>query len=151
MMGAAFRVGVKLTLWRQAMIPEGLVTAASRSGPGETMDRLKAEIAVRGMRVFACMDHAAGAAEVGSSPRPTALLIFGNAKAGTLLMQAVQAIGIDLPLKALVWQDEAGETWVSYNDPLWIAKRHGLNEKAEMAARAMAAALQAVTSAATGL
>ncbi|HEX3182033.1 MAG TPA: DUF302 domain-containing protein [Beijerinckiaceae bacterium] len=66
-------------------------------------------------------------------------------------MQAVQAIGIDLPLKALVWQDEAGETWVSYNDPLWIAKRHGLNEKAEMAARAMAAALQAVTSAATGM
>ena len=107
-MGAAFRVGVKLTLRRQAMIPEGLVTAASRSGPGETMDRLKAEIAVRGMRVFACMDHAAGAAEVGSSPRPTALLIFGNAKAGTLLMQAVQAIGIDLPLKALVCRTKRG-------------------------------------------
>jgi uncharacterized protein (DUF302 family) len=82
--------------------------------------------------------------------RPTELLIFGNAKGGTPLMQAEQVIGIDLPLKALVWQDEAGVTWLSYNDPTWLAKRHGLAGGTEAPARAMAAAMDGVARAAAG-
>jgi uncharacterized protein (DUF302 family) len=105
------------------------------------MRRLEEAVAARGMTVFARVDHAAGAAAVGLSLRPTDLLIFGQAKGGTPLMQAVQTIGIDLPLKALVWQDAEGETWLSYSDPAWIAARHGL---APEATKAMSAALAAV-------
>jgi uncharacterized protein (DUF302 family) len=109
-----------------AMAADGLTTIPSSFGPKETMDRLEAEIKSKGMTVFARIDHAAGAAEVGLPLRPTELLIFGNAKAGTPLMQADQAIGIDLPLRALVWQDANGKVWLSYNEPSWLAKRHGL-------------------------
>ncbi|HEX4195797.1 MAG TPA: DUF302 domain-containing protein, partial [Stellaceae bacterium] len=72
------------------------------------------------------IDHAAGAAAVGLSLRPTDLLIFGNAKGGTPLMQAAQTIGIDLPLKALAWEDATGKVWLSTNDPAWLADRHGI-------------------------
>jgi uncharacterized protein (DUF302 family) len=101
------------------------------------------------MTVFARIDHAAGAAEAGLSQQPTELLIFGNAKAGTPLMQSIQTIGIDLPLKALVWQNGSGNTWLSYNDPSWLAKRHGLGHEVEATVRAMAAALDAVARTAT--
>jgi uncharacterized protein (DUF302 family) len=114
------------------------------------MNRLEAQVKAKGMTVFARIDHAAGAAEVGLPLRPTELLIFGNAKGGTPLMQAEQAIGIDLPLKALVWQDAAGTTWLSYNDPTWIAKRHGLSAATEGAVRGMAGALDGLARAATG-
>jgi uncharacterized protein (DUF302 family) len=103
---------------------EGLTTIASNFGPEETMDRLEAEIRAHGMTVFARIDHAAGATEVGLKLRPTALIIFGNARGGTPLMQSAQTIGIDLPLKALVWEDAAGKTWISYNEPKWIVRRH---------------------------
>src|SRR6059058_1797741 len=105
---------------------EGLTTIASNFGPKETMDRLETEIRTKGMEVFARIDHAAGAAEVGLNLRPTELIIFGNARGGTPLMQSAQTIGIDLPLKALVWQDAANKTWLSYNEPGWIAQRHGV-------------------------
>ena len=105
---------------------EGLTTIPSSLGPKETMDRLVAEIRAKGMNVFARIDHAAGAAEVGLKLRPTELILFGNALGGTPLMQSVQTVGIDLPLKVLVWQDAEGKTWVSYNEPRWIAQRHGL-------------------------
>ena len=108
------------------------------------MDRLEAEIKAKGMTVFARIDHAAGAAAVGLPLRPTELLIFGNAKGGTPLMQSMQTIGIDLPLKALVWQDGSGKTWLSYNDPGWHAKRHGLGHEADAAVRAIAAAFGAL-------
>src|ERR1700676_929482 len=112
-----------MCLWGvQAMAADGLTTLQSRQGPKDTMNRLEAEVKAKGMTVFARIDHAAGAAAVGLSLRPTELLIFGNAKAGTPLMRSVQAIGLDLPLKALVWQDGAGDTWLSYNDPAWLAK-----------------------------
>jgi uncharacterized protein (DUF302 family) len=101
----------------------GLTAIPSSFGP---TDRLEAEIKAKGMTVFARIDHAAGAAELGLPLRPTELLIFGNAKAGTPLMQANQAIGIDLPLKALVFEDAAGTVWLSYNDPRWLAQRHGI-------------------------
>jgi uncharacterized protein (DUF302 family) len=99
--------------------------------------------------VFARIDHAAGAAAAGLSLRPTEVLIFGNAKGGTPLMQSVQAIGIDLPLKALVWQDAAGDTWLSFNDPDWLAKRHRLGGETEAAIGAMTGALAALAKAAT--
>src|SRR5436190_20897686 len=105
---------------------EDLTSIQSQFNPKETMDRLEAEIRARGMTVFARIDHAAGAAEVGLNLRPTELIIFGNARGGTPLMQSAQTIGIDLPLKALVWQAAAGKTWISYDEPKWIAQRHGV-------------------------
>ena len=102
------------------MAADGLITIRSAYGPEDTMNRFDAEVRAKGMTVFARIDHAAGAAAVGLPLRPTDLLIFGNAKGGTPLMQQVQAIGIDLPLKALVWQDASGTTWLSYNDPAWV-------------------------------
>jgi uncharacterized protein (DUF302 family) len=130
------------------MSAEGLVTLASQRGPRDTMDRLEAEAKAKGLRVFARIDHAAGATEVGLALRPTEVLIFGNAGSGTPLMASVQSIGIDLPLKALVWQDDAGATWLSYNDPAWLAARHGV--PAGMAVLGnMTALLAAVTKAAT--
>jgi uncharacterized protein (DUF302 family) len=126
---------------------DGLTTIASGLGPKQTMDRLEAEIRAKGLTVFARIDHAAGAAQVGLVLRPTKVLIFGNARGGTPLMQASQTAGIDLPLKCLVWQDEAGKTWLSYSDPAWIAKRHGLGAQAAAAVNAMTAMLAAVTKA----
>ena len=123
---------------------DGLITIPSSHGPQETMAKLEAEVKARGMSVFAHVDHAAGAAAVGLSLLPTDLLIFGNAKGGTPLMQSIQTIGIDLPLKVLVWQDASGKTWLSYNDPSWIAKRHGLGAEAEATVKALRAALAAV-------
>jgi len=126
------------------MAADGLTTLPSTHGPKETMDRLEAEVKAKGLTVFARIDHAAGAEAVGLSLRPTELLIFGNAKAGTPLMQSTQTIGIDLPLKALVWQDAAGATWLSYNDPRWLARRHGLGHDADAITGAMAAGLDAM-------
>jgi uncharacterized protein (DUF302 family) len=103
------------------------------------------------MTVFARIDHAAGANEVGPSLRPTEVLIFGNAKAGTPLMQSVQTIGIDLPLKALVWQAPSGDTWLSHNDPAWLAKRHELGAEAQATVSLMAGVVDAVVKAATRL
>jgi uncharacterized protein (DUF302 family) len=123
---------------------EGLTSIRSRFGPKETMDRLEAEIRAQGMAVFARIDHAAGAAEVGLTLAPTELIIFGNARAGTPLMQSVQTVGIDLPLKALVWEDAAGITWLSYDEPSWIAQRHSV-ARAEPVVSKMAAALSAIT------
>jgi len=148
----AARLVVIAVIWLwgvHAMAADGLITIKSAFGPEETMSRLEAEVRAKGMTVFAHIDHAAGAAAVGLPLRPTDLLIFGNAKGGTPLMQSVQAIGIDLPLKALVWQDAAGTTWLSYNDPAWLAHRHAVGEPAEAAVKAMTAALHALATKAT--
>jgi uncharacterized protein (DUF302 family) len=137
-------------LWgTEAMAAEGLISIRSSHGPAETMSRLEAVVKAKGLTVFAHVDHAAGAASVGLSLRPTDLLIFGNAKGGTPLMQAVQTVGIDLPLKALVWQDASGATWLSYNDPSWLAERHGLGEDVKPTVGALAAALDAIAKSAT--
>ena len=114
---------------------EGLTTIPSSLGPKETMDRLVAEIRAKGMNVFARIDHAAGAAEVGLKLRPTKLILFGNALGGTPLMQSIQTVGIDLPLKVLVWQDAQGKTWVSYNEPRWIAQRHGVTSTEQVVSK----------------
>ena len=131
------------------MTENGLITIRSRHAPGETMSRFEAEVKAKGLTIFARIDHAAGAAAVGLPLRPTELLLFGNAKGGTPLMQAVQTIGIDLPPKVLVWQDASGDTWLSYNDPSWLAKRHGLTQEAETPVQALAAALDALARTAT--
>jgi uncharacterized protein (DUF302 family) len=123
---------------------EGLTSIRSRFGPKETMDRLQAEIRAQGMTVFARIDHAAGATEVGLTLPPTELIIFGNARGGTPLMQSVQTVGIDLPLKALVWEDTAGKTWLSYNEPGWIVQRHSVANLEQVVSK-MAAALSAIS------
>ena len=123
------------------MAVDGLTSVVSDFGPEETMARLEAAIGAKGLTLFARVDHAAGAAQVGMPLRPTVLFVFGNAKGGTPLMQKAQAIGIDLPLKALVWQDEAGKTWLSYNDPAWLAARHGISAGTERVVSALSGAL----------
>jgi uncharacterized protein (DUF302 family) len=141
---------VAISLWGGlAMAADGLITVASSFGAKETMDRLEAEVKAKGLTVFAHVDHAAGAAAVDLKLRPTDLLIFGNAKGGTPLMQQAQTVGIDLPLKALVWQDEQGATWLSYNDPAYLAQRHGAGEPVNAAVTAMTGALQAIVTKAT--
>jgi len=133
------------------MRPDGLTICPSGFGPKETMDRLAVAVAGRGMTVFARIDHAAGAASVGMALQPMELLIFGNPRAGTLLMQTVPTLGIALPLKALVWGDETSRTWLAYDDPRWLARRHGANVDAtEAVLVAMVGMLNTVAKEATG-
>ena len=131
------------------MPQDGLITLSSRYPVGETVDRLLAALAKRNMTVFARIDHAAGAASAGLTLRPTEVVIFGNPKGGTALMQDHQSAGIDLPLKALVWEDADGKIWLSYNDPAWIARRHGLGAASAGAVEVMAKALAAIGAEAT--
>jgi len=126
----------------------GLTTIKSHRGARETMNRLEEAVRARGMTVFAHIDHAAGASAVGMPLNATEVLIFGNARGGTPLMQSAPTIGIDLPLKALVWQDASGETWLFYNEPGWLAQRHGLSG-AEAAIGNLTAALNALAKEAT--
>lgn len=130
------------------MAPQGLITLTSDFDPTETMDRLEAAVRSRGATILARIDHAAAAASVHLTLRPTAVLIFGNPKAGTPLMQAEQTTGIDLPLKALVWQDADQKTQLSYNDPQWIAERHAV-ENTEKTVAAMRATLAEIVEEAT--
>lgn len=103
---------------------EGLVAIKSPHGPTETMDRLEKLLRQKGMTIFARIDHAASARNVGRTLRATELLIFGNPQVGTQFMECSQTAGIDLPLKALVWQDAAGQVWLGYTDPAFLAERH---------------------------
>ena len=104
---------------------EGLVVVKSPHSASDTASRLVAAVQERGLKLFARIDHAAGAATIGGRLLPTEVFIFGNPQGGTPLMECAQTAGIDLPLKALVWQDQKGQVWVGYNDPAWIAARHG--------------------------
>ena len=126
------------------MSDNGLIAIRSAHSVKETIDRVVAQVISKGMTVFGRIDHAAGAKEVGLMLAPTELLIFGNAKAGTPLMQAHQQIGIDLPLKMLAWEDPSGTRWLTYNDPAWLAQRHGLGREADPVVNGMAAALRAL-------
>ena len=116
-------------------VSEGLRTIPSQFGPKETMDRLETEIRASDLTIFARIDHAAGAADVGLKLRPTELIIFGNARGGTPLMQSMQTVGIDLPLKAVVWEDASEKTWISYNEPAWIAQRHGVSNASDVVSK----------------
>jgi uncharacterized protein (DUF302 family) len=131
-------------------MPEnGLVSVQSRLSARETLDHLLASLAARKLTVFARVDHAAGAASIGLPLRPTEVVIFGNPKGGTALMQDQQSAGIDLPLKALVWEDADGKVWFTCIDPAWIAQRHGLRAESGAAVKAMSALLSAIAQEAT--
>ena len=117
----------------------GLITQKSVFPAAETMDRLERSIHEKGIAVFCRIDHSGGAAAAGLPLRFTQLLIFGNPKAGTPLMQSRQTIGIDLPLKFLVWQDERADVWVSYDDPAYLAERHQLTDRPDAVATLKAA------------
>ena len=104
---------------------DGLTSVASQHDVGTTMDRLTSTVEAAGMKVFARIDHSAGAAKVNQMLRPTQLLIFGSPKGGTPFMRCAQTVGIDLPLKMLAWQDESGKVWLGYNEPAYVAERHG--------------------------
>ncbi|HUC60387.1 MAG TPA: DUF302 domain-containing protein [Alphaproteobacteria bacterium] len=128
----------------------GLVALPSSHSVKDTLDRLEAALKSKGIQVFARIDHGAGAAAVGMSLRPTELLVFGHPKGGTPLMEARQTVGIDLPLKALAWQDEAGKVWLAYNDMHWLATRHNLGAEAAAAVDALAQALAELAREAAG-
>lgn len=119
----------------------GLITVASKYDVGETLDRLTTALTEAGLLVFARIDHARGAASVGLELRPTELLIFGNPRGGTPLMQDKQTVGIDLPVKALAWEDEEGKVWLTYNEAAWLATRHDLGASSKHAIEAIDAGL----------
>lgn len=108
-----------------AQAADGMVEIKSPYSAAVTMTRLEDAAKQRGLVVFARIDHAAGAAKIGKTLRPTEVLIFGNPQGGTPLMECAQTAGIDLPLKALVWEDAAAQVWVGYNDPAFLVQRHG--------------------------
>jgi uncharacterized protein (DUF302 family) len=109
------------------MSDDGLITLASNYPVKETLDRLEVNLREKNITIFARIDHAAGAAAVSALLRATELLIFGNPKSGTPLMQDNQKIGLDLPLKVLGWLDRDGKVWLTYTDPHWLARRHRLD------------------------
>jgi uncharacterized protein (DUF302 family) len=128
------------------MTVDGLKNFSSSLGAKETMDRLESVVKSKGLTVFARVDHAAGASAVGMNLRPTELLIFGNARGGTPLMQADQRVGIELPLKALVHEDDAGKVWLSYVDLHWLAQRFALSPTVSANVDALSKALEELVS-----
>lgn len=103
---------------------DGLVSIKSLQSVSATMDRVEALAKQRGLTVFTRIDHAAGAAKIGKTLRPTQVIIFGNPQGGTPFMECAQTVGIDLPLKVLVWEDDEAQVWLGYNDPEYLAARH---------------------------
>lgn len=123
-----FVIAVLLAASTLAAAADGLIAVKSPYGAKETMDRLEAVLKEKGQTIFARVDHAAGAAKVGQQLRPTEVLIFGNPQGGTPFMVCNQTVGVDLPQKALVWEDGSGQVWLGYNDPTYLATRHGVPE-----------------------
>ena len=115
-----------------AYADNGIISIKSSHDVKTTVDRLENKIMEKGMSVFKRINHAEMAQKVGKKLRPTELIIFGNPKVGTPLMQCGQSVGIDLPQKALIWQDEAGQVWLSYNDPKYLANRHSIKGCSEV-------------------
>ena len=126
------------------MSKDGLLSTQSSVSARETLDRLLGALATRKLTVFSRVDHAAGAASAGLPLRPTEVVVFGNPKGGTALMQDQQSAGIDLPLKALVWEDANGKAWLTYNDPAWITQRHCLGVASAAAITAISAQLKGI-------
>lgn len=118
-----------------ALAGNGLIAVKSNHDVEKTADRLENVLKTKGMTVFARINHAEGARKVGIQLRPTQLVIFGNPKVGTPLMQCSQSIAIDLPQKALIWKDEKGQVWLSYNDPDYLAERHAIDACGEVLAK----------------
>jgi uncharacterized protein (DUF302 family) len=115
-----------------AYADNGIISVKSSHEVKATADRLEITLKQKGMTVFIRINHAEGAQKVGKKLRPTELVIFGNPKVGTPLMQCSQSTAIDLPQKALIWEDEKGQVWLSYNDPNYLVERHGITGCAEV-------------------
>ncbi len=120
----ALVISLTLTGAATAQSPDGLIAIKSASNTKDTMNKVEDIVKQRQLKVFARVDHSAGAKSIGKTLRPTELIIFGNPQGGTPFMECAQSVGIDLPLKMLVWEDASGQTWVGYNDPAYLAKRH---------------------------
>ena len=127
---------------------DGLISIESKHSVKDTIDRLETALVAKGTTVFARIDHAAGAALVNMPLRPTVVLIFGNPKSGTPLMQFKQIIGLDLPLKVLGWEDSMGKVWLSYSDPGWIARRYEISADANSVVDVLTRFLASITEAA---
>jgi uncharacterized protein (DUF302 family) len=134
----------------ELQLPDGLTTVKSQYGPAETLMRLESSVAAHGLMIFASIDHAAGAKDVGMDLPPTRVVIFGSPKSGTPLMQMSDTIGLQLPLKILVRQQANGATFLAYDDPAWIARRCGLEEAAAPVVAKMQAAIAAIAGEAAG-
>ena len=119
-----FTIIAALLLTTSASADNGLISVKSAHDVKTTADRLETMLKQKGMNVFSRINHAQGAQKIGKELRPTELVIFGNPKVGTPLMQCAQSVGIDLPQKALIWQDAQGQVWLSYNDPNYLVERH---------------------------
>ena len=132
-----------------AMSQQGMIAVPSGATVNETAARLETVLKAKNQTIFARIDHGAGASAAGLTLRPTILVIFGNAKVGTALMQAEQSIGIELPLKALIWEDNGGKTWLGYTDPKSLAARYGLGAATAPTIDAMSGALAAIAKEAT--
>ena len=117
---------VSFTLVALANAADGLVALKSPHSAKATMDKFEELAKQRGLNVFARIDHALGAAGIGKTLRPTEVLIFGNPQGGTPFIECAQSAGIDLPLKALVWEDASAQVWLGYNDPAFLAQRHAV-------------------------
>lgn len=128
----AFSLGLITSASLTALAENGIVVKESTRSVSETISLLEETLKSKGITIFARVDHAAGAAKVDLPLRPTELLIFGNPKLGTPLMQTNQTAGLDLPLKALAYEDADGKVHLVYNDPAYLSTRHGLGEKAEV-------------------
>jgi uncharacterized protein (DUF302 family) len=131
-----------------AFADSGLIIKTSAFDVATTLDRLEAVIKKKGITIFARIDHAAGAQKIGATLAPTQLLVFGNPKLGTPMMQSSQVIGIDLPLKVLAWQGADGKVRIAYNDPAHLAKRHGIADR-DAVVKKMSGALNKLTDVAT--
>ena len=127
-----------------ASADEGLIELKSPYSVSESLDRMTALLEKKGIEVMARVPHAQAAAGVGIKLRPTELLIFGNPKLGSPLMQSQQTAAIDLPMKMIAWQDANGQVWIAYNDPAWIAQRHGITDRDAVIAK-MSGALKGLS------
>jgi uncharacterized protein (DUF302 family) len=145
-----FRIPVLalLLLIPPAFAQTGLTQVKSAHSVAETAQRLEAALKEKGLTLVARVDHTEAAKKVGMELRPTVLFIFGNPKSGTPLMQCGQSMGIDLPLKALIWEDKEGQVWFGYNDLQYLAKRHGISG-CEAPLKQAEGALSALATAAT--
>lgn len=148
MKNSIFVLILTLLLCGTALAQDGLVSVKSSHDVLTTANRLESALKEKGVTVFARIDHAQGAQRIGKTLKPTLLIVFGNPAMGTPLIQRSRTIGIDLPLKALIWEDRAGQVWFTYNAPDYLARRHGITEMGELIKK-MEMALSNFASAAT--
>jgi len=132
-----------------SMAEDGMISKKSPHSVKVTLDRLEKVLRKKGITIVTRWSHDAGAKKVGIALRPTELLIFGNPKLGSHFFTSKQTAGIDLPMKALAWKDEKGQVWLTYNDPAYVANRHGINDRDKIKNK-MTGALNKLTNVAIG-